>query len=270
MARIATFYHFADFVDFRDWRMPLKNLMIEQGVRGSILLAPEGLNATIAGSQEGVQAVLDYLGHDSRFSRLFVKWSDAAEIPFQRAKVRLKKEIITLGLPANVPERTGKILSPQEWNKLLEDPQVALLDTRNSYETHLGTFENAIVWPLEDFQELPAKIQQNLDKKQKIAMFCTGGVRCEKLSSWMLAEGYEEIYQLDGGILHYLNSIPEPESKWQGECYVFDERVAVGHHCHPSTTATMCRACGHALTPADRQHPSWKQDEQCGFCAKDS
>jgi UPF0176 protein len=190
------------------------------------------------------------------------------EIPFQRAKVRLKREIITLGLPSDVPARTGVILSPEKWNELLDQPDTILLDTRNTYETHLGTFENAIVWPLRDFQELPEKILKNIDKKQKIAMFCTGGVRCEKLSSWMLGEGYEEIYQLDGGIVHYLNEMPEEKSKWQGECYVFDERVAVGHGCKASETATMCAPCGHALTPEDRADLRYQEGASCPFCTE--
>jgi UPF0176 protein len=264
---IAAFYHFTDFADFQDWREPLKQLMKSHGVGGTVLLAPEGINATIAGSPEGIEAVVSHIRSDERFANLFVKPSLADHMPFSRARVRLKKETITLGLPANVPERTGKILSPEEWNHLLNDPELVLLDTRNTYETKVGTFENAIVWPLNDFQELPEKILQSFDKKKKIAMFCTGGIRCEKLSSWMMGEGYDEIYQLEGGILHYLDTVPKTESKWQGECYVFDSRIAVGHACTPSTENTMCPACGDTLTPADRTHPAWLPAIQCGGCA---
>jgi UPF0176 protein len=264
--KIVTFYQFADFPDYRDWKQPLLATLKKQGVRGTILLASEGLNATLAGPDEGIAAVLNQLKADSRFDGLFIKESYESTLPFERAKVRLKKEIITLGKPANAAVKTGQNVSPAEWNKLLSDPDVLVLDTRNSYETHLGTFENAIVWPLERFNDLPEKILRSIDKKQKVAMFCTGGVRCEKLSSWMLNEGYDTIYQLEGGIVHYLNEIPAEQNRWQGECYVFDERIAVGHHCEPARDISLCPACGHALTPQDRQHPAWLPAIQCGFC----
>lgn len=268
MAHIATFYQFTDFADYRDWRTPLSTLMKNHGVKGTILLAPEGVNATIAGPD--AQAIAQVLGHlqaDKRFTDMMVKESVAEVIPFHRAKVRLKRETITLNLPADVVARTAKILSPQEWNTLLEQEDLIVLDTRNTYETHIGTFAGATVWPLEDFQELPEKVINNIRKNQKVAMFCTGGVRCEKLSSWMMTEGYEDIYQLEGGIIHYLNTVPEAESKWHGECYVFDDRVAVGHGCRPSSEITLCPTCGHALSPEDRKHPAWLPAIQCSHCA---
>jgi UPF0176 protein len=270
MAHIITFYQFADFPEFASWQLPLKQLMQQHQVKGTILLAAEGINATIAAeTQSQMQKVLEYILADARFAGMMLKESTAETVPFHRAKVRLKKETITLKLPSDVPSLTGQILSPQAWNELLGNQEVVLLDTRNTYETHVGSFAGATIWPLNDFQELPEKILQNIRKDQKVAMFCTGGVRCEKLSSWMLAEGYQEIYQLEGGIVHYLNTVPEPESKWQGECYVFDDRVAVGHGCQPSAEITLCPRCGHTLTPEDRLHPAWLPAIQCGYCEEE-
>ena len=162
---------------------------------------------------------------------------------------------------------TGIHCSPEEWDALLEDPEVAVLDTRNTYETYLGTFKNAIVWPMRSFSEIIEKIEQSFDKKKKIAMFCTGGVRCEKLSSWMLENGYENIYQLDGGIIRYLEKTPAEQSKWIGSCYVFDERVAVTHGCEPAQDVSICPKCDHPLMSEDREHPAYLPAVQCGFCA---
>ncbi len=268
MAHIFAFYQFTYFADFQDWRSPLAALMKLHGIKGTILLAPEGINATVSANDSAALApLLHHIRSDARFAEMMVKESHAEHIPFHRAMVRLKRETITLNLPADVPARTGKALSPEEWNALLEDPELVLIDTRNTYETHIGTFKNAVVWPLHDFQEIPAKILANVEKNKKVAMFCTGGIRCEKLSSWMMGEGYDEIYQLEGGIIHYLNTTPPAESKWQGECYVFDDRVAIGHGCAPSTEISLCPACGDALTPQDRQHPAWLPAIQCGNCA---
>ena len=266
LTTVITFYHFADLPDFAEWRAPLKTLMKQESLRGILLLAPEGINATLSGSPEGLEALLTHIKADPRFATLFVKESHTAEQPFRFARVRLKKEIITMGLPANVPARTGKHLTAREWDALLDDPDLLLLDTRNDYETHLGSFQRAEKWPLQHFNHFPKKVEQSIDKKQKIAMFCTGGVRCEKLSSWMLEQGYEKIYQLDGGIIHYLNSTPEGQGKWRGECYVFDDRVAVGHASRPSESASLCPGCGHSLTPEDRRHPAWLPAYRCAYC----
>ncbi len=263
---IATFYHFADFADFADWRDKLHAAMLQHGVKGSVLLAPEGINATIAGEDEAVHSFLEYITADIRFSDMFVKYSYHSSIPFDKAKVRLKRETITLNKPTDAACVTGEILSPWEWNKLIEEPDVLVLDTRNSYETHLGTFAGAQVWPLNDFQEITNRILREISREQKIAMFCTGGVRCEKLSSWLLLEGYKKIYQLEGGIIHYLNVIPEEESKWMGSCYVFDDRVAVGHGNKCDDNISLCPNCGHALTAKDRNHPDYLPAIHCSFC----
>lgn len=264
--RIATFYHFTDFNDFEAWQKPLQDVMVRQNVMGTVLLAPEGLNATIAGEAQAVDTVLAHITKDQRFADLFVKDSWFERIPYPRARVRLKKEIITLRKPANAACLTGTLLSPQEWNDLLDDPDVLVLDTRNDYETNIGTFKNAVVWDINDFQHLPELVQEHIAQNKKVAMFCTGGVRCEKLSSWMMLEGYENLYQLHGGIVHYLNEIPKEESKWIGECFVFDDRVAVGHNCEVSGEITMCPKCGFALTPEDRNHPDWLPAMHCQYC----
>lgn len=264
--KISTFYQFTDFSDYESWQAPLRERMAQHGVKGSILLAEEGINATIAGPEAGVDTVLDALRADERFKDLFVKDSWHDTIPFTRAKVRLKKETITLKQPSDVVCMTGEQVSPAEWNRLLDDPEVLVLDTRNTYETHIGTFKGAEVWPLADFQEIVDRIRAQVDKKQKVAMFCTGGVRCEKLSSWMMMEGYENLYQLEGGIIHYLNEIPAQESKWEGACFVFDHRVALTHGSKVVEDITMCPGCGHPLTPEDRQHPHYIPANHCAFC----
>jgi UPF0176 protein len=266
--KIVTFYHFTNFDDFEAWQSPLRKLMHQHAVHGTILLAPEGVNATIAGPESGVDAVLASLKADDRFADLFVKQSWHHTMPFTKGKVRLKRETITLGEPTDAACVTGEQVSPEDWNKLLEDPEVLVLDTRNLYETHLGSFQGATIWPLDDFQEIVDKIRAEIDKKQKVAMFCTGGVRCEKLSSWMMLEGYENLYQLEGGIIHYLNQIPAEKSKWEGSCFVFDERVALTHGSQPAADVTMCPACGHPLTAEDRKHPHYIPAHHCGFCAR--
>ncbi|MDG1286628.1 MAG: rhodanese-like domain-containing protein [Rickettsiales bacterium] len=268
MTTIATFYRFADFNDFEAWRQPLREMMDQNDVRGTILLAPEGLNSTISGPAQSVQLVLDHLQADTRFADLDVKYSKDTAHPFARPKVKLKKSIITMG-DIETPDAvcaTGKQCTPQEWDVLVDDPDVAILDTRNEYETYLGTFENATLWPMRSFSEIIAKVETSFDKTQKIAMFCTGGVRCEKLSSWMLQNGYENLYQLEGGIVRYLEKTPEARSKWQGSCYVFDERIAVGHGNKPAKDVSLCPNCDHPLREEDRNHLAYLPAIQCGHC----
>ncbi len=269
MTTIATFYRFADFNDYEAWRTPLRKMMDEHDVRGTILLAPEGLNSTISGPAESVKLVLDHLQTDKRFADLDVKYSIDTDHPFAKPKVKLKKSIITMG-DIETPDAvciSGKQCTPQEWDALVDDPDVAILDTRNEYETYLGTFENAILWPMRSFSEIIEKVQTTFDKTQKIAMFCTGGVRCEKLSSWMLQNGYENLYQLEGGIVRYLEQTPEAKSKWIGSCYVFDERIAVGHGNKPAKDVSLCPNCDHPLLESDRNHPAYLPAIQCGHCA---
>lgn len=265
---VAAFYHFFDFPDYAAARPSLLKLLNEQHIKGSILIAAEGVNGTISGTREGIDAVLAYLAREIVRGPFEHKESLSDEQPFGKAKVRLKKELISLG-PYVAPTRTGTYVDPKDWNALIEDPDTLVLDTRNSYETHLGTFARALDPDTRTFKQLPAFVKNNLNPKQhkKIATFCTGGIRCEKFTAWMLDQGFEEVYHLRGGILKYLEEIPPEESRWQGECYVFDERVAVGHGLAASTTASMCTACGHALTPDDRADRRYKENESCPFCA---
>jgi UPF0176 protein len=227
---VAAFYHFTHLPDYQAMRSLLKSFCLAHNLKGTILLASEGINSTIAGSRTNIDALLDYLRADPRLQKLEHKESYCHEMPFQRMKVRLKKEIVKLGVPEIDPRhRVGTYVDPKDWNALISDPTVAIVDTRNSYEVELGTFQGAIDPQLDAFGEFPNYVQQNLhpDKHQKIAMFCTGGIRCEKASAYMLAQGFSEVYHLKGGILKYLEEVPPEESLWQGECFVFDDRITV-------------------------------------------
>jgi UPF0176 protein len=227
---VAAFYHFTPLPDYQDMRSPLKSFCQSHHLKGTILLASEGINSTIAGSRSGINALLDYLRSDPRLQTLEHKESYCDRMPFQRMKVRLKKEIVTLGVPGIDPTQTvGTYVEPKDWNALISEPDVVVIDTRNQYEVDLGTFDRAIDPQLEAFGEFPNFVQQNLnpDQHQKVAMFCTGGIRCEKASAYMLAQGFKEVYHLKGGILKYLEEIPPSESLWQGECFVFDERISI-------------------------------------------
>jgi UPF0176 protein len=266
---IATFYHFFDFPDFAAARQPLMAELKQLDIKGSLLTAAEGINGTLSGTREAIDSMLGYI--KKHFSIEFDhKESMCDRQPFARAKVRLKKEVISLGVPPPLGGRLGggRNVTPKEWNKLIVDPEVIVIDARNSYEVHLGTFEGAIDPGIRTFKELPAYIKKNMAgaPRPKIATFCTGGIRCEKFSSWLLEQGFKDVYQLKGGILKYLEEIPPNESKWTGECYVFDERVAVGHGLVPSLTATMCPACGHALKSEDKNHSLYIEGVRCGFC----
>lgn len=265
---IAACYHFFDFPHFAEKRRDILDVFIKNGICGSLLIAPEGFNGTIAGSREGIDATLAYL-REITGGPFDYKESVAEKKPFRRTKVRLKKETISIGEPCP-PELVGEYVEPKDWNALIDDPDTIVLDTRNVYETHLGTFKNAIDPHIRIFKQLPGYVRKKLaDKKDmKIATFCTGGIRCEKFTAWMKAEGFEKVYHLKGGILKYLEEIPAEESRWEGECYVFDQRYAVGHGLVPSTTVTMCFSCGQTLTPEDREHPLYIKDESCQHCAK--
>ena len=269
MVTIATFYRFTQFDDFESWKQPLVDSMKAHKVQGTILLAPEGLNATIAGEANGVEFLLNQLQADERFAALDVKYANDDTSPFVRAKVKLKESIITMG-DINTPDAmcvSGRQCTPDEWDELITAPDVVILDTRNEYETYLGTFKDAVLWPMRSFSEIIAKVESSFKKNQKIAMFCTGGVRCEKLSSWMLQNGYENLYQLEGGIIRYLEKTPEAQSNWIGSCYVFDERIAVTHGNVSDKTVSLCPNCDHPLQADDRNHPAYLPATQCGFCA---
>ncbi len=249
--------------------MELLAMLKANGITGSLLLASEGFNGTIAGSREGIDAALNYLKTNVTNGDFDHKESTCEKPPFPRTKVRLKKETISIGEPCP-PELVGEYISPQDWNEFISRPDTIVIDTRNTYETHLGTFKGAIDPQIQNFKELPKYVREQLaDAKGKnIATFCTGGIRCEKFTAWMKAEGFENVFHLKGGILKYLEEIPQEESTWDGECYVFDKRVAVGHGLTPTTTASMCFGCGHALLPEDRKHHKFEEPMHCGYCPK--
>lgn len=234
---VAALYKFVTLEDFIDLRQPLHAAMKTHRVKGTLLLAKEGINGTISGAREAVDGFLNDLRSDSRFADLDHKESYCDEDPFYRSKVKLKKEIVTIGVDGVDPStQAGIYVEPADWNALISDPDVTLIDTRNDYEVALGTFEGAADPKTGSFGEFPKFVGANLDpaKHQKIAMFCTGGIRCEKASSYMRNQGFREVYHLKGGILKYLEKVPKEQSKWQGECFVFDHRVAVGQDLVPS------------------------------------
>lgn len=268
---VAALYKFAPLPDFAELREPLAALCQEKGVMGTLLLAREGINGTIAGTRAGIDAVLAYLRADGRLADLQHKESHAAAMPFHRMKVRLKKEIVTLGLPDVDPNRrVGHYVRPEDWNALISDPDVLVIDTRNDYEVGIGSFAGAEDPKTESFRQFPDYVRQKLDpqKHRKVAMFCTGGIRCEKASSFMLEEGFEEVYHLQGGILKYLETVPANESLWQGECFVFDGRVAVTHGLEEGSYSE-CRSCRAPLSVSDRRSPLYERGISCPFCYHD-
>ncbi|QRM28017.1 rhodanese-related sulfurtransferase [Microvirga sp. VF16] len=234
--KVAALYQFVPLPDFRELKDPLHKLCLDLGIKGTLLLAHEGINGTVAGDDEAIDALVAELQEGmlfkGRLDNLELKFSTAAEMPFKRMKVRLKKEIVTLGDPQTDPSRrVGTYVTAAEWNRLLDEPGIVLLDTRNDFEVEMGTFEGAVDPRISRFGEFKDFVKNELDpaKHKKVAMFCTGGIRCEKASSYMLAQGFEEVFHLKGGILKYLEEVSEAESRWNGGCFVFDERVALGH-----------------------------------------
>ncbi|AFY72330.1 putative sulfurtransferase [Synechococcus sp. PCC 7502] len=229
---VAAFYHFTPLQDYQHLQVVLSELCDAHELKGTILLAPEGINSTMAGSRSGIDALLNFLRADPRLQTLEHKESYCKEMPFQRLKVRLKTEIVKLGLPEIDPNQSvGTYIDPKDWNALISDPSVIVIDTRNNYEIEVGTFNGAINPNLNTFSEFPQYVEQHLNQNphQKIAMFCTGGIRCEKASAYMLSQGFSEVYHLRGGILKYLEEIEPEQSLWQGECFVFDDRRSVDH-----------------------------------------
>lgn len=255
---VSTFYKFAKLVNYRDMQQPLLDLCNANGIRGTILLAEEGINSTVAGSREAIDLLIDSLRDDPRLGDLKTKESFTAEMPFQRMKVRLKKEIVALKVEGIDPTETvGKYVEPEDWNALISAPDIVLIDARNDYETQIGTFKGAINPRTESFHELPAFVEQNLDPTQhkKVAMFCTGGIRCEKATAYMLQQGFEEVYHLNGGILRYLEQVKPEESLWEGECFVFDERVSIDHHLEKGL-AVFCTNCKGLLADPEQACPA--------------
>jgi UPF0176 protein len=268
MFTVAALYRFTRFDDPAALRAPLARLCCARGVKGTLLLAPEGINGTIAGSRPAVGAVLDHIRTLTGCAGLEWKESAAREMPFLRMKVRLKREIVTMGQPDLDPAgAAGTYVAPADWNALIAAPDVAVIDTRNAYETAIGSFAGAIDPQTESFGDFPDWWRANADRfaGKRIAMFCTGGIRCEKSTAFLRAEGVEEVFHLKGGILRYLEEVPEADSAWRGECFVFDSRVAVTHGLAEGETA-LCHGCRHPVTPAERAHPAWEPGVSCPHC----
>lgn len=265
---VITFYKFVQLPDCAELRPKILEYCQAQGIKGTILLAQEGINGTISGSRSAIDAVLAFLKSDDRFADLEHKESFADEHPFERMKVKLKKEIVTLGKPeVNPAVKVGTYVSPKEWNALISDPNVIVIDTRNDYEVSIGTFKRAINPKTDSFREFPEYVETHLEPTQhkKVAMFCTGGIRCEKASSYMLSQGFEEVYHLQGGILKYLEDVPAEESLWEGECFVFDERIAVKHGLEVGSYE-MCRSCGHPIGEEEKTSPKYEEWISCPYC----
>ncbi|WP_417599214.1 rhodanese-related sulfurtransferase [Pararhodobacter oceanensis] len=268
MLIVAALYHFTRFPDPAALRGPLLELCETQGVKGSLLLAQEGINGTIAGPRAGIDAVLAHIKTLQGCADLEWKEAESAEMPFGRMKVRLKREIVTMGQPDVDPlARTGHYVAPEAWNELIAQEDVAVIDTRNDYEVAIGSFDGAIDPETRSFGEFPAWWEANKERfhNKRIAMFCTGGIRCEKSTNYLLSQGVEEVFHLKGGILKYLEEVPEEESRWQGGCFVFDQRVAVGHGLQP-TGHLMCHACRRPLEPADTKRAEYEDGVQCHHC----
>ncbi len=272
----AALYKFVALPDFADMKAPLLAVCEANQVKGTLLLASEGINGTIAGLPGGVTAVLAHLRSDPRLATLEHKeaWADAP--PFLRMKVRVKKEIVTLGVPGVSPTlMAGTYVKPQDWNALISDPDVVLIDTRNDYEVNIGTFRGAVDPHIKTFAELPEWVAQQEQtggvlnapgpKKPRVAMFCTGGIRCEKSTALLKMQGYDEVYHLEGGILKYLETVPEAQSLWAGECFVFDERVSVGHGLKPGGFE-LCRSCRQPVGDAERASPKYELGISCPYC----
>ena len=265
---IAAFYKFVTLDDHQNRRQPLLNFCHQYNIKGSILLAAEGINGTIAGTRSSIDRLLDYLRSDPCFADLEHKESTATKPPFDRLRVRLKQEIVTLGIPTVNPSNlVGTYVKPQDWNELIANPDVLVIDTRNQYEVEIGSFARSIDPHTDSFTEFPAYVATHLDPHQhkQIAMFCTGGIRCEKATSYLLSQGFEHVYHLQGGILKYLEEIPAAESQWEGECFVFDDRVAVTHGLKPGTHQ-ICWGCGNPITPADLTSPHYEPGICCHRC----
>ena len=266
---VAALYKFTRFADFEQYREPILNTMIENEVKGTLLIAAEGINGTISGTRQGIDNVLDYLRSIEAIGSFTFKESYTDAQPFYRTKVKLKKEIVTMGVENIDPlQSVGRYVKPSEWNALISDPEVMLIDTRNDYEVQIGTFQNAINPNTETFREFPEYVAKELDptKHKKVAMFCTGGIRCEKSTAYLREQGFEEVYHLEGGILKYLEEVPASDSMWQGDCFVFDNRVSVNHNLEKGSYE-QCFACRMPITQDDMQSAAYIKGESCPHCS---
>ncbi|MEM7440645.1 MAG: rhodanese-related sulfurtransferase [Pseudomonadota bacterium] len=265
---VAALYHFAPVADPAKVQGPLRDACESAGVKGTLLIAPEGINGTIAGSRAGIDAILGHLRALPGFSGLEHKESTAAAPPFPRMKVRLKREIVTMGQPNVDPTASvGRYVEPGDWNALVDDPDVVLIDTRNAYEVEIGSFDGAVDPRTDAFGEFPSWWTDNADRfaGKKVAMFCTGGIRCEKSTNYLIGQGVEEVFHLKGGILKYLEEVPQEDSRWQGSCFVFDGRVSVDHGLAEGPHL-LCHACRMPILPEDTQRPEYEEGVSCHRC----
>ncbi len=266
---IVALYRFVPIADLPTMREALYRFASERGILGTLLLANEGINGTVAGSSDAVEALVNELDRTLGVRQGEVKFSVASERPFVRLKVRIRPEIITMRAPEADPTRlVGTYVEPKDWNALLSDPDVVVIDTRNRYETRVGTFHNAVDPEIDSFTEFKDFVRDRMDPERnpKIAMFCTGGIRCEKASSYMLAHGFREVFHLKGGILQYLEDVPEQESLWNGECYVFDNRTAVGAEVSQTNRWLRCFGCGSPITVEEQSDPAFEAGVSCLHC----
>ena len=265
---VAAFYHFVSLDNYTDLRQPLLNQMLKNNIKGSLLLAREGINGTVAGTQPSIDRLLAWIRTDPRLQNIRCKFSYDEEMPFYRSRVKLKKEIVTMGIEDIDPNRSvGTHVKPSDWNALISDPEITLVDTRNTYESAIGSFRNATMANTESFRDFPQYVRDKLDPitHRKIAMFCTGGIRCEKSTAYLKQLGFDEVYHLQGGILKYLEEVPESESLWQGECFVFDNRVSVDHALEKGSY-DQCHACRLPITETDKQSRKYQQGVSCPAC----
>jgi len=266
--RVAAFYRFCRLDAFAALKPGLAAFCCARGIKGTLILAHEGINGTVAGKGEAIAELVAHLEATPELAGLEVKYSDTAEMPFHRMKVRLKREIVTMGVDGIDPVRSaGTYVVPADWNALISDPETIVVDTRNDYEVSLGTFRGAVDPRTKSFREFPAWVEAHRQELEgrKVAMFCTGGIRCEKATAYVRSLGIEEVFHLKGGILKYLEEVPQAQTLWDGECFVFDERVSVSHGLEEGE-AELCRACRRPLTPADRRAPQYAAGIACAFC----
>lgn len=265
---VCALYHFVKLPHYVELKAPLLERMEANHIRGTLLLAHEGINGTIAGTQAAIDDLLSYLTAMPEFKNISWKLAEDEDIPFYRSRVKLKKEIVTMGVDDIDPNHiVGTYVEAKDWNDVISDPDVTVIDTRNEYEINIGTFEHAVNPHTTTFREFPEYVKNNLDpnKQKKVAMFCTGGIRCEKSTAYLKALGFEDVYHLKGGILKYLEDVPEEQSMWQGECFVFDNRVTVNHQLEPGSF-DQCHACRMPITDQDKTSNAYQKGVSCPHC----
>ncbi|RCW83011.1 rhodanese-related sulfurtransferase [Phyllobacterium bourgognense] len=265
---VAALYRFARLDHYQSLQEPLAKLCCGQGIKGTLLLAAEGINGTVAGTSAAIKMLIDFLEAEPAIAGMELKYSHASEMPFKRMKVRLKKEIVTMGVDDIDPlQSVGTYVPATDWNALISDPDTIVIDTRNDYETAIGTFQGALDPQTKTFREFPQWVESHREELEgkKIAMFCTGGIRCEKATAYVKGLGFDDVFHLKGGILKYLEDVPAEESRWEGECFVFDERVSVGHGLIEGE-AELCHACRNPIAPEDKLSPLFEEGVSCPNC----